>query len=150
MRTSTILLVAGLIFLLLAELGGMAQLRVFAVLLLLAGAAGMGVLAGCASPEAPAVWAAMGLLRSSKTVIAVLLLAPTLIPLALAMLQAPMQILMPGAPSAPDANAVWHGGWNVAGALTASLLLAAAATSLAVALRAMRAASPGEKSGDAP
>lgn len=148
MRTPTILLVTGLIFFVLAELGGMAQLRVFAVLLLIAGAAGMGVLAGGAPPSRLAARAA-GLLRSSAAVIVLLLLAPTFISLALAVLQALVHLPMPWASSSSDANTVWHGGWSIAGALTASLLLAAAATALAVALRAMRAASHGEKPSEA-
>ena len=149
MRTPTTLLVAGLVFFLVAELGGIAQLRVFAVLLLIAGATGVGVLAGGALAPRLAARAA-GLLRSSAAVIAVLLLAPTFISLALAVLQDLVHLLVPGAPPFSDVNSLWQGGWSIAGALTASLLLAAAATALAVALRAMRTAPPVEKPGKAP
>jgi hypothetical protein len=137
-----ILLIAGLVFFLLAELGSMAQLRVFAVLLLIAGAAGMGMLAGSAPPGTRAERTLVGVIRSSAAVIAVMLAAPMLAVLVLSLLQA----LLPAASSAQHAG----GGWRVAATLAATLLLAAAAAALVVALRTIGAASPGEKPAEAP
>jgi hypothetical protein len=139
MRYPSILLITGLILLLLAEFAGMAQIRVLAVLLLLTGAAGVGLLAGRQPSGSRAELAMVGLLRPAAGVIAIALMAPTLAVLAMSLLQ----ILVPGIRLDSGAGHKW----GAAGGGIALLLLAVAVLALGVAIRAMRTKASGPASG---
>jgi len=133
---SLVLLAAGILLLLASTRSEFAYVRVFAVVLLVAAGAGIGIAAGVTRRSGQPDRTRSGVFHWVGCTLAVLLVAPALAALAVA--------LSRGSMPAPD----WM--QNFADGIVALVLLAAAVASLAIAVRAIRSCGHAEPGAKAP